>query len=1078
MSTSTIPSPPQTQALSSRTFCPPPIDGSMTLPEIFDWHLANTPDHRLFVFSKDDGGIRTIYWPEAVRAIHVGARVVRKRMNWTPGMKENPVVAILAPSDTIPYFTTVMSIMRANYVAFPISPRNSPEVVAYLISKVAVKHILVGREQSMLDLVKSALDILETQYPSATTPEMSPMLLFEELFLSTAEAVPADGLVYDKSKGSTAFPKPIPVTASRLVAYCLIPWFGGRDLTNQVLSLHAMPMYHGMGLLQLSWTASCGLVASTFEPKSPSPVPTLDALFKDAKATNSDIIFCVPSFIEAWAREPDYVKWLATRGGLFYGGGPLNKEAGDFLTSQGVSIFILYGCSEGGIMSPVLPATVSYDWEYFTFPKLVTPKMVPNGNNTFELVTVSNEYHQLNVFNTKVDGRDAYATSDLLAPHPTKPGYWRVFGRTDDQIMHNTGEKTNPGPLENILNQDPHVQSSVMFGRGRFQAGILVDPKIEFKFDPADGVKLAAFRNNIWPTVERMNTFAPQHSRLFKEMILVANPSKPFTYTAKNTARRQAIINLYEDEINEAYNLVEESAQDNIPVSSHWDVVAAREFVRAVVVKVLGRNIDDDDDLFQHGCDSLQATWIRNTILRGLRDSAQLDVRRNFGNFVYEYPSIARLSTYISALAFGTDENADISLEKKVDTMRAMAAKYSENLPMHQPIAGIAPLQTGDVVLLTGTTGSLGCHILVQLSLDPQILRIYALNRGSKSGVALLERQKIALLERGLDAAILDSGKVVLLEGDLTSSYFGVPESVFKKMHQSVTHIIHNAWRVDFNLSLVSFESNVKGLRHLIDWALSSPLPKPPQLIYTSSIGVFQNLQANDIQAEAAIEPNAAVGSGYAESKWVSEQILSEAAAKTTLKPVVVRVGQVTGGVDGAWNVNEWFPSLVQTAAAMGYFPDDTRDVNWIPSEYASRAIADFRRASEGNLFVHLNHPRPVSWSSLASVISSELSIKLISYAEWLAMLQEGAQLSSEGGSDRVDVALLRKHRALRLLPFFKRVASLENGALAMGFPDLSIKHAMALSPTLADPQIRELGPDDVRKWLTYWRQLGVFSTA
>jgi hypothetical protein len=26
-----------------------------------------------------------------------------------------------------------------------------------------------------------------------------------------------------------------------------------------------------------------------------------------------------------------------------YGGGPLNQEAGDYLTSQGVSIFILYG---------------------------------------------------------------------------------------------------------------------------------------------------------------------------------------------------------------------------------------------------------------------------------------------------------------------------------------------------------------------------------------------------------------------------------------------------------------------------------------------------------------------------------------------------------------------------------------------------------------------------------------------------------------------------------------------------------------------------------------------------------------
>lgn len=45
------------------------------------------------------------------------------------------------------------------------------------------------------------------------------------------------------------------------------------------------------------------------------------------------------------------------------------------------------------------------------------------------------------VTNTMVDGVGAYATSDILAPHPTKPNYWKVFGRADDQIMHNTGEK-------------------------------------------------------------------------------------------------------------------------------------------------------------------------------------------------------------------------------------------------------------------------------------------------------------------------------------------------------------------------------------------------------------------------------------------------------------------------------------------------------------------------------------------------------------------------------------------------------------------------------------------------------------
>jgi hypothetical protein len=119
------------------------------------------------------------------------------------------------------------------------------------------------------------------------------------------------------------------------------------------------------------------------------------------------------------------------------------------------------------------------------------------------------------VINTKIDGRDAYATSDLLEPHPTKSGLWKIYGRKDDQIMLSTGEKTNPGPLgkttdsismlpiltchlEGILAQDPHILSAVMFGRGRFQNGVLIDPKPQFAFDPKDEAKLETFRKLIW----------------------------------------------------------------------------------------------------------------------------------------------------------------------------------------------------------------------------------------------------------------------------------------------------------------------------------------------------------------------------------------------------------------------------------------------------------------------------------------------------------------------------------------------------------------------------------------------------
>ena len=54
------------------------------------------------------------------------------------------------------------------------------------------------------------------------------------------------------------------------------------------------------------------------------------------------------------------------------------------------------------------------------------------------------------VTNTSVDGVPGFATGDLLAPHPTKKGLWRILGRADDQIMHSNGEKVSVKMTSNV----------------------------------------------------------------------------------------------------------------------------------------------------------------------------------------------------------------------------------------------------------------------------------------------------------------------------------------------------------------------------------------------------------------------------------------------------------------------------------------------------------------------------------------------------------------------------------------------------------------------------------------------------
>ena len=72
-------------------------------------------------------------------------------------------------------------------------------------------------------------------------------------------------------------------------------------------------------------------------------------------------------------------------------------------------------------------------------------------------------------------------------------------------------------------------------------------------------------------------------------------------------------------------------------------------------------------------------------------------------------------------------------------------------------------------------------------------------------------------------------------------------------------------------------------------------------------------------------DPKHALGTGYGESKWVSERLLQIVREKTPVKTMVIRVGQLAGSrINGNWNTAEWFPAIVQSYKSVGCLPDGT----------------------------------------------------------------------------------------------------------------------------------------------------------
>lgn len=90
-----------------------------------------------------------------------------------------------------------------------------------------------------------------------------------------------------------------------------------------------------------------------------------------------------------------------------------------------------------------------------------------------------------------------------------------------------------------------------------------------------------------------------------------------------------------------------------------------------------------------------------------------------------------------------------------------------------------------------------------------------------------------------------------------------------------MTIIIHNAWKVDFNLPLLSFEPNVQGTRNLIDLARSSRNSSSLKFVFTSSVASAWSWDKTRgaYPEEIISDARYAVGNGYGESKYISERV-------------------------------------------------------------------------------------------------------------------------------------------------------------------------------------------------------------
>ncbi|SMQ55260.1 unnamed protein product [Zymoseptoria tritici ST99CH_3D7] len=1031
---------------------------SNTLVEILDGLARDRPDATWWKVPKDVNltqGWRDITYGELAQAVDGMAKWVVASIGM--GTSSADIAAYVGVND-IRYAVVQLGLIKAGYMALLPSPRNSAEGQAALFSSTGCDCLLhsEGAEPHVATIRAAVPNVRAFQIPafddliqqgSLTTPYQGPYKNKE-----------SDRVMVLHTSGSSGVPKPIYHTNGSIATFIRLGADPGPEarLETTVLLFEPgelmftfAPFFHMMGTMVV-WLSILAPRPICTPPHEKLPTPEI--IIKAIQQTKPRIVLTPPSTLEDIVETPGGLETLKEVKYVYYGGGPLADETGVKVNQVSRVVSGMGSTEVGAIRSYVVEDPA--DWQYFEWAPGGGVCMVPEGDDLYELVIRPDDLSIQAAWHT-MPGIEEYRTRDLFVKHPTKENLWLCKGRKDDVLVLSNGEKFGPANMEKKLEGHTTIRGAIVVGHARFQVGLLLEPDWERVGNDADPADLV---DQFWPVIQQANAGNPGHGQVWKSKIGIAKRDKPFVRTPKGTVIRKQTVALYANEIEALYS--NEASDDAVGrLSADASVSDTRQFLRKVF-KAKGmasiEKMSDDEDIFNHGVDSLQTMAVASTLSHAMGISVSPRV-------IYSHPTIASLAEHFR----GSDQvlNGDKPQPSREDMMAALVEKYTRNLrPRYS-------------VVITGSTGSLGQHILQELIEAPHVEHIYALNRSTDAET----RQRQSFETRGITP---DFSKVSFFSTDFGQDRFGLDQDTYSLLLRTVNVFIHNAWSVDFNKTLPTYEDvHIAGTRRVVDFSIASQ--HHAHIVFIATIATVMNWsgvypEATSIPERLPDSYSAAGYGGYGEGKHVASMILAKAAETAQVPVTIIRPGQLAGSAvsTAEWNRHEWFPSLIISSKALGMLPTTlgAQDVlDWMPMDAAATAVREISEASlagESALtngavpnktrfrVAHIVNPRTTTWQELSPTVQHHLAketgknIQMVEMKEWVKALSESPRTPEE----------IEKKPAIKLLEFFESLAGAEGKRLEM-----ETRESQAMSERMRSMQAVDSGL--VEKWLKEWQR-------
>ncbi|KAJ6440114.1 L-aminoadipate-semialdehyde dehydrogenase [Purpureocillium lavendulum] len=1048
-----------------------PDYGRRLLVNVVDERAINEPE-RPFAYApvssepKDDW--KPITYRELSNAVNYLAHELVQRAKDRGAQDEKfPTVAYIGPSD-IRYPIFMLACVKAHHQAFFISPRNSVEGQLSLFK--ATKCDMLYFAETYLSTILPWLE----RHPMRVVMVPSPDTWLQSTAPSFAYTKPFDEARWDPlvvlhTSGSTGIPKPIVVRQGSLAIADELR--NGPDL-HGARSTWAhwggaskfflpMPLFHAAGVAAIS---STGIYygASLVLGITDRPL-TADLVVASLRHSGADGAMLPPSVIEDLSFMEEGVETLAALQYVGFGGGNLAPAAGNLLVERGVRLSNMIASTE------CIPYTLHYQpdpklWQYF----IVNSKdmgaefrPVDWDDNAFEMFLCRDdpkEPGRKSVFYTFPD-KTEWSTGDIFRPHPTLSDHWMYHGRADNVIVFSNGEKLNPVTIEETVLGHPAIRGALVVGEQRFQPALILEPTDT----PVDSAAADALLDDIWPLIEQVNKATVTHGRIDRQLVVLSDPARPFLRAPKGSVQRGPTVRDYSAFIDLLYAKTDEGVdmQDTIVLDLTSGDSLARSIVDAIRSKLGNPRVDVQTDLFSVGVDSLQVIRL-SKLLRSGFEAAGVTIDQNnvAPRVIYANPSPKALADRLFSVISGTGAGED-EASREVEALAEMVLKYTADLPAPNDTQA-DPFEQEQTVLLTGTTGSLGAYMLDRLVSSPNVKRVIALNRGDDGGQS---RQPDFNASRGLTT---DFSKVDFLGVDLSLPTWGLEESKYDELLANADRIVHNAWPVNFVISVTSFEPFIRGVRHLVDF--SNRATKRVPIVFISSIGTADGWTSTEPVPEHQLNDLTLPNMGYGRSKLAGSLILDAAAERSGVPAATVRVGQIGGprGKMGMWNRQEFIPSLIASSVCMGILPDSVGPidvVDWTPVEDIAGLILDVigitapMEASEIRGYFHGVNPSVTTWTGVVQTLQEfykERVDKIVPLEDWLATLEKSAE-DPEADAE--------KNPAIKLLDTYRGMVHANRAGL--GHVYFAMERTVTKSPTM-----KNLGPIDselVVNWCEQW---------